>query len=382
MQLNQYTQMTKDMNLVDNRCKVEDLSSVFLFVNFESDKTSVDADVNDDKALMRHEFLEAFVRIAHKKFGHQIPDTSEAVEKLLDKHVIPNMPAEAVDENIFRRQRLYVEATDKILASHQDGLKVIYEIYSNLHPVGGKPNFGVSEWYQLLEDVGILKGPLAEVTTREVRFAFFHSKVLINDEVQFRRRLLSLNFLEFLEAVSRLSDIMHVPTKDDLEALGAHNIIEFDLNLPNAPVELRQRLRTRRPSTGLLSGAGVEASASKTGSNGPSVGDEGRSVGLSSDGAASGPPGLQGLPGLTDLALSTDLSGGSAHRTRDLAEKVDLTVRRIIGRLGMLHKGVLKASEFGDKEKTGKAGMFDRHRAIKVVEVGPNGVEYLTRAQE
>ena len=49
MQLNQYTQMTKDMNLVDNRCKVEDLSSVFLFVNFESDKTSVDADVNDDK---------------------------------------------------------------------------------------------------------------------------------------------------------------------------------------------------------------------------------------------------------------------------------------------------------------------------------------------
>ena len=60
---------------------------------------------------------------------------------------------------------------------------------------------------------------------------------------------------------------------------------------------------------------------------------------------------------------------------------MDALVRRVIGRLGMLHKGVLKASHMGDASKTGRSSLYDRHRAIKVVESGPAGVHYLTRGQ-
>ena len=79
--------------------------------------------------------------------------------------------------------------------------------------------------------------------------------------------------------------------------------------------------------------------------------------------------------------MANDGEEKTTTQRRPLADKVDVFVRRVVGRLGMLHKGVLKASHMGDASKTGRSSLYDRHRAIKVVESGPAGVHYLTRPQ-
>ena len=83
----------------------------------------------------------------------------------------------------------------------------------------------------------------------------------------------------------------------------------------------------------------------------------------------------------TEAEARMETAEGRVGTSRDLADKVDLLIRKIVGRLGMLHKGVLRASQFGKAEKTGRNSMYERHRAIKIVEEGPGGVVYLTREQ-
>ena len=101
--------------------------------------------------------------------------TAEALEVLLEHHLSPDIvarwPAEAVDPDEFRRERLYHEDTDAVLRSHKDPLAVVFEIYGSNNPVAGKPNFGLLEWFQLFKDVGMSEGPLAEMTQRDLRLA-------------------------------------------------------------------------------------------------------------------------------------------------------------------------------------------------------------------
>ena len=83
---NAFLDLCKKCAIPDPHCTVEDIGKIFIVVNFETDKKSADADVNEDKALMRHELLECFVRIAVAKYingSKELDDVSEAVDRLL-----------------------------------------------------------------------------------------------------------------------------------------------------------------------------------------------------------------------------------------------------------------------------------------------------------
>jgi hypothetical protein len=137
---NSYTKMLNDTHVPDAHCSIEDCGKIFIVVNFETDKKSADADVNEDKALMRHEMLECLVRIAVAKFNHEIPDVSDCVEKLFVEHFDKHLPPEAThDPDAFRNERLYNEEVDVMLTSHARPLRMIYDKYSMLNPlqVGG-----------------------------------------------------------------------------------------------------------------------------------------------------------------------------------------------------------------------------------------------------
>ena len=192
---------------------------------------------------MRHELLECLVRIATKRYGHKIKDSSDCVTALLENQLIPNMPPDAVDPDVFRRERLYNEPVDAVFRAHADALQVIYEIYSNLHPVEGKAHLGIEEWYQLFTDIGMLVGPLCEITARDLRLAFWQSQPVVDDEVKYRHRVTALSYLDFCEALGRLADFASVPTLHDMAALSATNIIDFDLRLPKASVALKKEER-------------------------------------------------------------------------------------------------------------------------------------------
>ena len=153
---NAFLDLCKKCAIPDPHCTVEDIGKIFIAVNFETDKKarerslllslsqnvpslrpavskSADADVNEDKALMRHELLECFVRIAVAKYvtgSKELDDVSEAVDRLLcvifDDE--PGLPPEAKhDPDGFRTERLFLEPVDDVVKTHYRPLRMLYD---------------------------------------------------------------------------------------------------------------------------------------------------------------------------------------------------------------------------------------------------------------
>ena len=72
-----------------NRINSQDLERLFYATNFEE----VEQEYNDNKALMRYEFFEILVRIAHYMFvktGELSSDSnSRALHRLINEHILP-----------------------------------------------------------------------------------------------------------------------------------------------------------------------------------------------------------------------------------------------------------------------------------------------------
>lgn len=69
---------------------LSDIDQIFIATNFEVE----DQEDNDDKNLVRYEFLEILVRIARKKFVDTkvCSSYSEATRKIISEYVLPNNP--------------------------------------------------------------------------------------------------------------------------------------------------------------------------------------------------------------------------------------------------------------------------------------------------
>ena len=146
---------------------------------------------------MRAQLLECLMRIAVAKYNHEIKDVSECIEKLFDEHIDCNLVPEAThDPDEFRNERLYNEDVDNVFKRHLRPLKLLYDKYSMLNPVGGKARFELDEWMKLVTDGGLLSDDL---TTRECRFAFFFSRMVVADEVKARHKIYGLTWVSYLE---------------------------------------------------------------------------------------------------------------------------------------------------------------------------------------
>ena len=117
---------------------------------------------------------------------------------------------------------------------------------------------------------------------RAVRFAFWRSKMFVVDEVAKRAKVTGLSWVEYLEALARLADSMSLPTDDDLATLGARDMLDFEHKLQSATDELAATLAYPRPSSEFL-----------------------------------------------------------APKTWPLAQKLDRLIRLILGRAGLMNKGML-----------------------------------------
>ncbi len=104
---NCYHSMCVDLQFVDKKCSKAFLSRVFVQVNVEAeDENGTDAKgraqqnmINEDRALMRFEFIEAIVRVAVQKYKEAAGgDVSDAVILLMKNHVDPFFCQREVDE--------------------------------------------------------------------------------------------------------------------------------------------------------------------------------------------------------------------------------------------------------------------------------------------
>ena len=132
LQFNEYSHLLEECGIPlpeSDFCKRSDLDTIFIAANYEEDRNSEDAKLNDDNSLMRFEYIETLVRIAVARFIRTVPDFPKdiclATQKLIAEVIQPNMPPEAcVDSNDFRRNRLYFEEMDLLYDKHLRTLKV------------------------------------------------------------------------------------------------------------------------------------------------------------------------------------------------------------------------------------------------------------------
>ncbi|KAJ1458881.1 hypothetical protein M885DRAFT_614242 [Pelagophyceae sp. CCMP2097] len=220
------------------RCSIPVCAKIFIISNFESDKKTALSQLNEDRSLMRHEFLECVVRIAVALFRHLVDDVGGCVTMLYEDVLRPNCPPEAnVLADDFRRGKLYFEDVERALTPHLNILKVVYQKYTLLSLDVAHRVFALREWMALVADCRLLGDSLA---LKDVRLAFWRARMIVVDELSKRQKNhSSLSWVEFLEArtgvsagcapdaLARVADAMVLPTLLEVVEFGAANVVDF-----------------------------------------------------------------------------------------------------------------------------------------------------------
>jgi hypothetical protein len=142
---NSFKDFLEDCKIPERRSKfisTELINGMFVAVNVEAkdrdhkgDDRAAEAerklenDANDDRQLLRFEFLEILLRIAFAKFlqSGRTNDPSDAVQMLCTQNIYPNLEIPASeDRNIWRRERLYCQDLSDVLTGKLPVLKAIF----------------------------------------------------------------------------------------------------------------------------------------------------------------------------------------------------------------------------------------------------------------
>lgn len=249
IQFNAFNTMLDDMDIIDNdsrHCRQKDYWVIFTAANVEdaAHKKSVEGKANEDRALVRFELVEVFVRIAINRYvlSGQTGDCGEAVKRLFELDFQRHLsPLASHDANEYRRHHLYNEELNAVLERNLPILRILHEKYLIAQPGARKPVMGIEQWKAFLQDTGCLN---EDFTMREGKMVFCWSKMNVADELRDEVRNQSLTFTDFLEALCRVADASSMPTGEDMEAAGASNAYEYFRHL-----EQEGRLIPRRASS-------------------------------------------------------------------------------------------------------------------------------------
>ncbi|KAK3237459.1 hypothetical protein CYMTET_52470 [Cymbomonas tetramitiformis] len=229
------------------------------------EQAKIAADINASLAinqsittqLKRFEFMEVIVRLAIAKYGRSkgYDDLSNMVDELFKTHVKPvdeetempsGLPLEAfLEPDQFREQRLYCVESDDALQTHISMLMAVYELACHEKPgyqlqPGTRPevltihgenkgNFGMSAqaWTDFLEVAGLF-GRFSDngyhITPFDSRMIFSWSRMRVIKQFEDSYRL---SFIDFLEAIARVADLLSWPTSHELNRLGHRNITDY-----------------------------------------------------------------------------------------------------------------------------------------------------------
>jgi hypothetical protein len=179
VKLNAYNDFLGDCEIPDKNMSSTSkaLDTVFIIANLEDGLDAQESKSNDDKALMRFEWVEVIVRIAIAKYydSGNVTDLSECVDHLCKQNIQPHLEDLARHvRNDFRRHRLYNEPVDTLLKSYNRMLAYIFKKYCKMKSGTKETVMNMAEWTRFLMDMGVLD---ADFTKREGRVCFTLSKV-------------------------------------------------------------------------------------------------------------------------------------------------------------------------------------------------------------
>ena len=118
---NSYNRFINDCKLTDSKLTSEACQQIFIAVNVETNKKGATAKTNEDKCLMRMEFIEVIIRFSIAKYKEEVGnDISDAVAMLVERNLKTNIPPIGqVDSDDFRRDRLYTEGSEKVFMKYE-----------------------------------------------------------------------------------------------------------------------------------------------------------------------------------------------------------------------------------------------------------------------
>jgi len=193
---NDFGDFCQDTEIVDDKkCSLSAIDTIFIATNFEVEKN----DDNPDHALERPEFLEAVTRLAIAKFSHLDVTPAEALEALMNQHIIPR--ADRHDCDVFRTASLYLETTDGIFRSFEQDLRSVLNQYGKQRRrLDGKrkPHLSFENFLKILQDGNLIDGKLS---LEKAKFCFVNSKFTSVNESTNNEAHKFLSFVDFLEAL-------------------------------------------------------------------------------------------------------------------------------------------------------------------------------------
>lgn len=240
--LNAFADLCTQSNLTA-AVKIADLDLQFKATNYSDVKTNPR---NPQNALIRHQFLEIFVRIAIDKYvktGEErrlAPSMShlyaEYLQDFFEKH----------DSNRWRWSRYLNEDCDKVLKTYLSMLQIVYNTNSRMQVKPGQKAFMCLPEFQFVCTAAGLMND--HFTARDIDFCFNLSMMTQVDELTSDRHC-QMSLVEFLEALGRVADTgRYAPSLPE----SLKEVMERLLAL--CPRPLRERFKQGRedPMAGLI----------------------------------------------------------------------------------------------------------------------------------
>lgn len=223
---NSFTEFVLSVNLPDKqRLTRADVDMTF----FTSSCIGPSGPRNPKKFLCRFQFLDAVVRLALKRWqgtnGSETP--ADALRKLID--AIRKLPAveSAQDVQAFHH-RAWGKESDDLIRSHLELLTSIYDKYSGKDEKPGLPKqMSQAEWMSFVDKAGFMQdGECRGISEREAKQAYARALQTVSDEMADDKHR-KLSFIEFIEAILRVIDVlaantMHDGTEDEAQDRVAH----------------------------------------------------------------------------------------------------------------------------------------------------------------
>ena len=201
-------------------CKQSDIDTMFTSANFDG---TTENNASTQHELHRSEFLELIIRMSAAKYN--APKLEEGVESLCEL-IKENLGGEAIDSrDSWRKQFLIVEPTDKVLRSYYARLLELFKSKCSKDVRHKEAFWTLASWKQLLVDAELLDD---NFTHDEGNTCFYFSKMEVVDEHKDIGKYQTLSWLEFLEAIVRLTEFLEIPPKAELQEINCDSLVAFD----------------------------------------------------------------------------------------------------------------------------------------------------------
>lgn len=124
---------------------------------------------------------------------------------------------QSVASCVRRRERLYFEEVDLLLKKYKKELQMMYIRY-RLPPRGGglRPKFWKQYcWDAFVQDAGLLDA----VSIQQSLLAFSFSRMMVADEIAQWAKYETMTFVDFLESLGRVADMISWPSLADINSM-------------------------------------------------------------------------------------------------------------------------------------------------------------------